>query len=256
MRRPLTARRVLRAALLVFAFACLGLGTVAFTVAPTASRAQRAGDAAHGRALFVSGCSACHGMDARGIEHRGPNLHGVGALAADFYLRTGRMPLAHPDDVPVRAHSVYSAADQADLVAFIASFGGPGIPAVDPNAGSLAEGKSLFTDNCAGCHQVVGQGGIVTPNIIAPSLENDVKPIDVAEAVRIGPYVMPIFSGRQLTPSQVNDLARYVQQIQDLPNDGGWGIGNIGPIPEGLVLWGLGIGALVLVARIVGERAP
>jgi ubiquinol-cytochrome c reductase cytochrome c subunit len=252
----MSARHLLRRALFVLGLTCLALGTVAFTVAPTDSRAQRAGDPAHGRALFVSGCSACHGMDARGIPHRGPNLRGVGALSADFYLRTGRMPLAHPDDIPVRAHSVYSTADQADMVAYIASFGGPGIPSVDPAAGSLAEGKALFTDNCAGCHQVVGQGGIVTPNVIAPSLENDVKPIDVAEAVRIGPYVMPVFSGRQLTPSQVDDLARYVQHIQDLPNDGGWGIGNIGPIPEGLVLWGLGIGALVLVARMVGEGMP
>jgi ubiquinol-cytochrome c reductase cytochrome c subunit len=245
---------LLRRALFATGLACLALGTVAMTVAPPSSHAQRAGDAAHGRALFVSGCSACHGMDARGIPHRGPNLRGVGALSADFYLRTGRMPLAHPDDVPIRAHSVYSAAEQADLVAYIASFGGPGIPSVDPRAGSVSEGQALFTDNCAGCHQVAGQGGIVTPNIIAPSLENDTKPIDVAEAVRIGPYVMPVFSGRQLTPSQVNDLARYVQHIQDLPNNGGWGIGNIGPIPEGLVLWGLGIGVLVLTARLVGER--
>jgi ubiquinol-cytochrome c reductase cytochrome c subunit len=247
-------RRLLHRALLVLGLALLGLGTVAMTVTPGASRAQRSGDAEHGRELFVSGCSACHGMDARGIPHRGPNLRGVGALSADFYLRTGRMPLAHPDDVPVRAHSVYSAADQADMVAYIASFGGPGIPAVDAAAGAVAEGKQLFTDNCAGCHQVVGRGGIVTPNVIAPSLGgDDVKPIDVAEAVRIGPYVMPVFSGRQLTPAQVNDVARYVQHVQDLPNDGGWGIGNIGPIPEGLVLWGLGIGALVLTARLVGE---
>jgi ubiquinol-cytochrome c reductase cytochrome c subunit len=247
-------RRLARRALVAFAFACLALGTIAMTVAPTASRAQRSGDVAHGRELFVSGCSSCHGMDARGIAHRGPNLRGVGALSADFYLRTGRMPLADPDDAPVRAHSVYSSADQADLVAYVASFGGPGIPSVDPRAGSVAEGQALFTDNCAGCHQVAGRGGIVTPNVIAPSLgDDDVKPVDVAEAVRIGPYVMPVFSGRQLTPAQVDDLARYVQHVQDLPNDGGWGIGNIGPIPEGLVLWGLGIGALVLVARLVGE---
>jgi ubiquinol-cytochrome c reductase cytochrome c subunit len=221
---------------------------------PTASPAQRPADAAHGRDLFISGCSSCHGLDARGIPHRGPNLRGVGALAADFYLRTGRMPLAQPDDIPIRAHSVYSAGDQADMVAYLARFGGPPIPSVDPRAGDLAEGRQLFTDNCAGCHQVVGRGGVVTPNTVAPSLASDVKPIDVAEAVRIGPYVMPVFSDKQLTASQVDDLARYVQHLQDLPDEGGWGIGNIGPIPEGLVLWGLGIGVLVLVARAMGER--
>ena len=241
-----------RRLLTVFGLACLALGTIAMTT----SNAQRPADAAHGRALYVSGCSSCHGMDARGIAHRGPNLRGVGALSADWYLRTGRMPLAHPDDVPVRAHSVYSTADQRDMVAYIASFGGPGIPTVDPGRGSVSEGQALFTDNCAGCHQVAGQGGIVTPNVIAPSLAHDVRPIDLAEAVRIGPYVMPVFSGRQLTPEQVDDLARYLQHVQDLPNDGGWGIGNIGPIPEGLVLWGLGIGALLIVARIVGEKVP
>jgi ubiquinol-cytochrome c reductase cytochrome c subunit len=248
------SRRLVRRALLALGFALLGLGTVAMTVSSPASRAQRPPDAGHGRELFVSGCSACHGIDARGIPHRGPSLRGVGALSADFYLRTGRMPLAHPDDIPIRAHSVYSRADQADMVAYIGAFGGPPIPSVDATAGSVAEGKQLFTDNCAGCHQVVGRGGIVTPNTIAPSLENDVQPIDVAEALRIGPYVMPVFGERQLTQSQVDDLARYVQHIQDLPDDGGWGIGNIGPIPEGLVLWGLGIGVLVLVARLVGER--
>lgn len=249
-------RRVARRLLTLAGLACLALGTVAMMLAPSppASEAQRSANAAHGRELFVSGCSACHGMDARGIRGRGPNLRGVGALAADFYLRTGRMPLAHPSDMPIRAHSVYSRADQADMVAYIGSFGGPPIPPVDPASGDLAEGKSLFTDNCAGCHQVVAQGGVVTPSAIAPSLENEVKPIDVAEAVRIGPYVMPVFSHKQLTDSQVNDVARYVQHIQDLPNNGGWGIGNIGPIPEGLVLWGLGIGVLVLVARLAGER--
>lgn len=247
-------RRLARWILLGGGLACLALGTVAMTVGPSASQAQRPADPRHGRELYVGGCSACHGMDARGIHGRGPTLRGVGALSADFYLRTGRMPLAHPDDEPIRAHSVYSRADQLDMVAYIGTFGGPAIPAVDPGAGSLAEGKQLFTDNCAGCHQVVGQGGIVTPNAIAPSLANDVKPIDVAEAVRIGPYVMPPFSAKQLTAAQVDDLARYVQHVQDLPNDGGWGIGNIGPIPEGLVLWGLGIGTLVVVARMVGER--
>lgn len=252
----MSRRRLLRRALFVLGLTLIALGTAALTAASPASRAQRSGDAAHGRELYVSGCSSCHGLDARGIAHRGPNLRGVGAISADFYLRTGRMPLADPDDVPVRAHSVYSSADQADMVAYIASFGGPGIPPVDARAGTIAEGQALFTDNCAGCHQVVARGGIVTPNVIAPSLERDTEPIDVAEAVRVGPYVMPVFSHRQLTRDQVNDLARYVQHAQDPANPGGWAIGNIGPIPEGLVLWGLGIGALVLAARLVGEGMP
>ena len=94
----------------------------------------------------------------------------------------------------------------------------------------------------------------MTPNTIAPSLENEVKPIDVAEVVRIGPYVMPRFNEKLLDQRDVDSLARYVQHTQNPPNIGGWGIGNLGPIPEGLVLWGIGIVSLLIVARLIGER--
>lgn len=171
-------RRVLGWVLSGAAVTCMAVGTMAVSAAPT--RAQRAPDPDHGRELFAGGCSSCHRMDARGIPRRGPSLRGVGAQAADFYLRTGRMPLAHPTDYPIRAPSVYSAADRADLIASVASFGGPGVPPVDAASGSLAAGKQL-SDNCAGCHQIDGQGGVVTPDIVAPSLENGVEATDVAE---------------------------------------------------------------------------
>ena len=61
-----------------------------------------AGLIARGRALFVNGCSSCHGLDARGRPQQGPSLVGVGAAAADFYLSTGRMPLDTTGDEPVR----------------------------------------------------------------------------------------------------------------------------------------------------------
>ena len=245
-------RKALRGLLTLVALVSMGFGTLAFATPRVA--AQRAPDPAHGRQLFVSGCSSCHALNARGIAGRGPNLVGAGALAADFYLRTGRMPLASPHDYPIRAHSVYGKNDLADLIAYIGSLGGPPIPTVDPERGSLSRGKELFTEHCAGCHQVVAQGGVVTPNTIAPPLVNDVKPIDVAEVVRIGPYVMPRFNEKLLDQRDVNSLARYVQHTQNLPNIGGWGIGNLGPIPEGLVLWAIGIVSLVAVARLIGER--
>ena len=245
-------RKALRGLLTLVALVSMGLGTLAFATPRVA--AQRGPDPAHGRQLFVSGCSSCHALNARGIAGRGPNLVGVGALAADFYLRTGRMPLASPHDYPIRAHSVYAKNDLADLIAYIGSLGGPPIPTVDPERGSLSRGKELFTEHCAGCHQVVAQGGVVTPDTIAPPLANGVKPIDVAEVVRIGPYVMPRFNEKLLDQHDVNSLARYVQHTQNLPNIGGWGIGNLGPIPEGLVLWGIGIVSLIVVARLIGER--
>jgi ubiquinol-cytochrome c reductase cytochrome c subunit len=203
-----------------------------------------------GRSLYVDGCSSCHGMDARGVPGRGPSLRGVGELSADFYLRTGRMPLAAPEDQPERAESPYSRREIAALVAYVGSFGGPEIPRVDPAAGDLAEGFELFSERCMGCHQVVGRGGITTRGI-APGLQS-ARPVDVAEALEIGPYVMPRF--RELTQAQIDSLARYVVSTRDPVDRGGWGIGNVGPIPEGMVAWLLAAAALLLVIRLLGER--
>jgi ubiquinol-cytochrome c reductase cytochrome c subunit len=175
---------------------------------------------------------------------------------ADWYIRTGRMPLAHPTDFPVRAKSVYSKPDQRDLVAYIGSFGGPPIPDVDPARGSLPEGKRIFTNNCAGCHQVAAQGGILTPDVVAPSLQNGVEARDVAEVIRFGPYVMPRWSKALIDEDQTDSLSRYVLSTEHLQNAGGAALGNIGPIPEGMAAWGIAVVALIGIARLVGERTP
>jgi quinol---cytochrome-c reductase cytochrome c subunit len=215
--------------------------------APGASPLER-----QGRSLFVDGCSSCHGMDARGIPDRGPSLRGVGELSADFYLRTGRMPLARPEDQPRRGPSPYTRHEIDALVAYVGSFGGPAIPRVDAVAGDVAQGFKLFSERCAGCHQIVARGGITTRGVV-PGLE-DSKPVDVAEAVHIGPYVMPHF--RDLTSGQVASLARYVQSTRHPVDRGGWGIGHIGPIPEGMVAWFVAAFALLLTIRLIGERTP
>ncbi len=219
--------------------------------------AAATGAVAPGRALFVTGCASCHGLDARGIAGRGPSLYGVGAAAADFYLATGRMPLADPKEEPTRAHPEYSRAEIAALVAYVASLGGgPPIPSVDPAAGRIAAGMEAFAENCAGCHEIGGAGGIVTGSIVPALNHPDVTPTEIAEAIRVGPYVMPVFGPRQLSDAQVNDIARYVISTRQPVDRGGWGIGHIGPIPEGMVAWFLGAASLVLVARLIGERNP
>jgi ubiquinol-cytochrome c reductase cytochrome c subunit len=207
--------------------------------------------AAAGRQLYLEGCSRCHGDQAQGLSGTAPNLHGAGAAAADFYLRTGRMPLADPRDQPERADSPYTDAEISELVNYLATLGGPPIPSVDAGAGSLSDGQRLFTENCAGCHQVVAQGGIVTKGL-APDLSES-SSTDVAEAVKVGPYVMPAFP--QLDSGDVNSLARYVAYAKNPDDRGGWGIGHIGPIPEGMVAWLLAGAALLLVIRLIGERA-
>jgi ubiquinol-cytochrome c reductase cytochrome c subunit len=166
------------------------------------------------------------------------------------------MPLAEPHDQPTRAQPEYNRADIAALVAYVASLGpGPPVPTVDAVAGGRVNaGMESFTDHCAGCHQVGGAGGIVT-GAVAPALNHaNVTPTEIAEAVRVGPYVMPVFTQAEISDRELADIVAYVVSTQH-PNDaGGWGIGHVGPIPEGMVAWLLAAAALVLVARLIGER--
>ncbi len=208
-----------------------------------------------GRQLFLEGCASCHGMDAHGVRGRGPDLHGAGAAAADFYLRTGRMPLAEPRDQPLRSKPLYKGAELDALVRYVGSLGGPPVPAPpQPQAGSLAEGFRLFTDHCAGCHQVVAEGGVVT-GAVAPSLR-DATPVQIAEAVRVGPYVMPSFPESQISAAQLDSIVAYLQLARHPVDRGGWGLRHLGPVPEGLVAWLLAGSVLLLVARAIGERRP
>jgi ubiquinol-cytochrome c reductase cytochrome c subunit len=206
----------------------------------------------HGRELFVEGCASCHGLDARGRPGQAPSLYGAGAAAADFYLGTGRMPIDDPRDQPIRTKPAFNRADRQALVAYVGSLGGPAVPEVDPAQGRLNEGFRAFVTNCAGCHQVVARGGIVTGGL-APALQ-DATPTQIAEAVRVGPYLMPAFGERQIDQRTLDSIIRYVLSTRHPDDRGGWAIGNIGPIPEGMVAWLLAGVALLLVARVMGER--
>lgn len=207
-----------------------------------------------GRELFLEGCSSCHGLAAQGREGVAPTLRGAGAAAADFYLSTGRMPLSAPGDQPLRAESRYSQPQIDALVAYIGSLGGDAIPDVDPAAGDLAEGRELFTEFCAGCHQAVARGGIA-PGGFAPDL-SEATPTQVGEAIRVGPYIMPVFSERTISDGEIDSIARYVEWStgSEIEHPGGLSLGFLGPIPEGLVAWFVALAALLVVARVIGER--
>jgi ubiquinol-cytochrome c reductase cytochrome c subunit len=212
------------------------------------------GNPQRGRQLYLTGCQSCHGADARGIHGTAPSLHGVGAASADFYLSTGRMPLDDPRSQPDRTEPAYDRRSLDDLVAYIGSLGGPEVPQVDvvgarPN---LSEGQKLFAEHCAACHQIVGRGGVMSGAFVPDLL--DATPRQVVEAARIGPYVMPRFSEGQLSNRELTAIARYVQYAKHPENPGGWALFNVGPVPEGMVAWLIGLLALVLVIRMLGRN--
>jgi ubiquinol-cytochrome c reductase cytochrome c subunit len=182
-----------------------------------------------------------------------PSLRGVGARAADFYLRTGYMPLQKIGLQPRRSTVIFSEQQLLSLIAYVASLGGgPPVPRPHPERGDLSLGQHLFTDNCAGCHQVVAEGGYVT-GAVPPALENATA-VQIAEAVRIGPNVMPTFSRKQISPHELDSIIRYVEYAKSPDDRGGWAIGHIGPLPEGLVTWFIAALALVFTCMMIGKR--
>src|SRR5205823_4351080 len=176
---------------------------------------------------------------------------GLGAQAADFYLRTGYMPLEDPHKEPRRSRVLFSQRELQALIAYVASLKqGPAVPTPHPARGNLAEGLKQFTEHCAGCHQVAAAGGYVT-NAVAPALDN-ATPVQIAEAARIGPYFMPRFSKRQITNAQLDSIIRYVTYAKHPDDRGSWALGHLGPVPEGLVTWFIGIAAIPHQTQFLG----
>jgi ubiquinol-cytochrome c reductase cytochrome c subunit len=222
--------------------------------------------------LYGQYCIACHGAGGKGITNGsasrigaapqraqevqrgiGPPLRGVGALAADFYLRTGYMPLRRIGLQPRRSRVLFSEQQIRALVGYVASLGkGPPIPQPHPERGNISEGMKAFTDHCAGCHQVVAEGGYVT-GAVAPPLE-DATATQIAEAVRIGPYVMPRFSKRAISDRQLDSIIRYVAYAKHPDDRGGWALGHLGPVPEGMVTWFIAAVAAVFTCVVIGKR--
>ncbi len=163
------------------------------------------------------------------------------------------MPLPRLGIQPRRTRLLLTGRQIRALVAYVASLGkGPPIPKPDPAKGSLSQGLHLFTDHCAGCHQVVAEGGYVT-GAVPPPLEN-ATPTQVAEAVRIGPYVMPTFSKKAISDAQLDSIVAYVEYAKHPDDPGGWALGHVGPVPEGLVTWFFAGAALLLVCMAIGTR--
>jgi ubiquinol-cytochrome c reductase cytochrome c subunit len=218
-----------------------------------------------GRELFAGNCSSCHGSVGQGITSprpgtgpgdvtgQGPDLRGVGAIAPDFYLRTGRMPLTTPAEKPERHPPFFRDREIRALTSYIASLrNGPPIPHPQPHGQSLSLGLHLFTEHCAGCHQVVGEGGYLTDTKV-PVLDH-ATPRQIAEAVRIGPYLMPSFSRKDISDHDLNAIVAYVRQSRHPTDAGGLGIGHIGPVPEGMVAWAVAGFVLVGICAVLGTR--
>jgi ubiquinol-cytochrome c reductase cytochrome c subunit len=211
-----------------------------------------------GKAIFLRGCSSCHGLNAEG-GGIAPSLIGVGGASVDFQVGTGRMPMADMSQQAMEKTPVYDATQTAELAAYISSLA-PG-PAALTNGnlnwerdGNAAQGGQLFRTNCAMCHNFAGQGGALTNGKYAPSLMG-VQPKYVYEAMLTGPQSMPKFTDSTITPQEKLSIISWLQNANHEQNQGGASLGRVGPFTEGLVAWTLAIGLLIGISAWLALKA-
>jgi ubiquinol-cytochrome c reductase cytochrome c subunit len=222
-----------------------------------------------GRQLFLVGCSFCPGDNGQGVKtldgnQLGPPLAGVGAAAVDFQVGTGRMPAVQPGpQIPQKEHS-YTPDEIAALAAFVASLGpGPAIPdrseydisdmTDEQLQEAITRGGEIFLTNCTACHNFEGSGGAMPHGGYAPKIRG-VDPKYIFEAMLTGPQAMDNFSNGNLSVDEKRDIIAYLQSLEDNPDYGGFGMGGIGPVSEGMFAWIVGIGSLVGVATWIAAH--
>ncbi len=254
----ITARRRHPAAgYLVVAFVLVLIGTAYAVItggSASASSPVSANSAqiAQGRNLFLEDCATCHGMFAQGVSGQAPGLIGVGAAAVDFQVSTGRMPAAKLGAENPRKPPRLTPSQTRAVAAYIQSLGGgPPIPSaaqVSTYGANVGLGQQLFVANCAACHNFVGAGGTLTDGKYAPALTQS-TPTQIYEAMLTGPEAMPVFNDLTVTPQEKRDIIAYVTQVRALPNPGGFSLGRIGPVTEGLVAF-LGLLFFMVLAAL------
>jgi mono/diheme cytochrome c family protein len=239
-----TRRRVLAAASIL----AIGLGVTACGsegIEKQVSDDQP--DVARGADLFAARCAGCHTMDVVGAQGGatlvtdrervdGPNFN-VRKETKDsvlYAIRNGGFSGA------IMPENIVVGQDANDVAAFLAKYAGkqsrtsptPTPPPTkqpttgtqqqtSPEAGTIprpsggaeqanAQGKQVFTENCASCHALkdAGAKGQVGPNL------DDLKPDDatVQRQVTNGGGGMPAFKD-QLSDAEIKAVAQYVSSV-------------------------------------------
>lgn len=274
-------RRKIRKALagaLALVFALTGAGFLANALTPDAQTAIAQQDEAallqQGKEIYEVACITCHGANLQGVKDRGPSLIGVGEGAVYFQVHSGRMPMLSNNSQAPRKAPRYSEQQTLALAAYVnANGGGPGLVknedgtlAMETLRGSstvngeihpedVARGSDLFRLNCASCHNFTGRGGALSSGKYAPVLD-PANEQEIYQAMLTGPQNMPKFSDRQLTADEKKDIIAFIKSSKETPSQGGlFGLGGIGPVTEGMLMWFVGIVVLIAFAMWIGSRS-
>ena len=247
-RSPLAAAALIGAGLLITGGIYAGASAaIAATDTPTSASTQLTVD--DGKKLFQANCATCHGMDLQGTAN-GPSLYGVGELSVEFQLATGRMPLQMQGPQAPQKEAQFTEPQIEAMASFVQSVApGPTYPADEilDGEGDVAHGAELFRVNCAMCHNVAAAGGALTEGKYAPGLANT-SALHIYAAMVTGPQNMPVFGDMNLSDEDKRDIISALLYQQEAVAIGGFTLGSLGPVSEGLFIWIFGIGALVAIS--------
>ena len=201
-----------------------------------------------GKKLFQANCATCHGLDLQGTES-GPSLYGVGELSVEFQVATGRMPLQMQGPQAPQKPVQFTEEQIQAMAAYVQSTSpGPEFPSPEilDGEGDIARGAELFRINCAMCHNVAAAGGALTEGKYAPEL-TETSALRMYAAMVTGPQNMPVFNDMTLSLEDKRDIISSLLFIQENESPGGFKLGSLGPVSEGLFIWIFGIGSLIAI---------
>jgi cbb3-type cytochrome c oxidase subunit III len=187
------------------------------------------GSTSAGQQLFTERCGQCHTLRAAGTQGMiGPNLDDAFAQSREDGIPDSTLENVVRDQiqypvppqisplVPPMPENLVEGEDADSVAAYVASVAAnPQAPVAAPppppppagGGGGAADGKAIFSSNCASCHtlQAAGASGTIGPNL------DDAKPDEalVVDRVTNGKGVMPSFKGK-LTDAQIQAVAKFV----------------------------------------------
>jgi len=94
------------------------------------------------------------------------------------------------------------------------------------------------------CHNAAAAGGALTRGKFAPSLSG-VTEEHIYEAMVTGPQNMPVFNDANITPEGKRDIIAFLKTIEAQGAPGGFALGSLGPVSEGLLIWTAGLGVVI-----------
>ena len=225
-------------------------------------------DANDGAGLYAANCSSCHGPHGRGNRSAGPTRRrrlarprpvaaGVGARGADFYLRTGYMPLASANRAALAKPSALLVPhnSRSSSATWPRSARALEIPRPDPARGSLSAGLAALHRQLRRLPPDRRRGRL-RDRRARPAADPGQRHRDRrSRADRAVRDAELLTDARSRTANSTRSSA--TSTTRSIPTTrGGLSLGRLGPIPEGMVTWLIAASVLVGTCVILSNGVP